>query len=708
MYESPKDDIVNDFFIPVLRESKEYWRATGFFSSSALLEISVGLKDFVKNGGHINLICSPRLSEDDIEAIKKGYQNKEIVEQISNEALLRGFTEPKDYFEKERYNILSHLISSGILDIRIALTLTQNDMAMFHDKLGVIKDSHGNMISFTGSMNSSSNAYKYNHEQISVFSNIGADYQRTIQMKETFERYWNNKDRSLEVIPFPDDLKKRIDSYKKKKVDWNIDKKEFGFFVNERQRPFIPDSIKTRSYQNEAREKWQENSFKGIYDMATGTGKTITAITSLIDLLEYKSYYIAIIICVPYQHLVTQWGEDLKKFNIQYIAGYSDNKRNWKHDLEKQIFDLNHDIRDYICLITTNASYRTTFIQNIINGINKDIVLVVDEAHNFGSKTLKRTLDDRFKYRLALSATLERKYDEEGTNTLYDYFGPKCIEYTLKEAIDQEMLTPYKYYPLKVYLDQDELEQYMDLTYEISKALKKDKNGKIIITEQAKRLLIIRSRKVAGARNKIKVLKEVIKPYIHDNHMLIYCGATTVNKSEDEFNSPNKEELRQIEEVEEILSEDFDMCFQQYTSQENSEEREQIRKDFDDGSVIQALVAIRCLDEGVNIPSIDKAFILASSTNPKEYIQRRGRVLRKYPNKECALIFDFVTLPRDLNNINPMDDLDGDISLLRRELRRVKDFSELALNNYESMKFIDEIEDVYGSIDLNKENEIYE
>lgn len=700
-YTSPKDDVINDFLIPTLKESVRYDRAVGFFSSTALVNLSVGLIELFKNNGKMRLICSPKLSKEDIEAIQKGYENRDIVHSVMEDALRREFKNPTNYFEEERFNLIAHLIEDGYLDIKVAITLENTEVSMFHDKIGVFQDKNGNIVSFSGSLNESNNAFRFNHEHIDVFTSLESDYLRAIEKKNIFEKLWNNDDKTLEIIPFPKDLEEKIKSYKKEKIDYEIDKKQFSQKKEKKLTPFIPENIKIRPYQMDAQISWKENNFVGIYDMATGTGKTITALASIITLLEEKNYKMFIVICVPYQHLVDQWCEDLDEFNFKYIVGYSSPKyKNWKERLKDEVFKYNYGIRKTACFITTNSSYKLKFTQNLLSEIKGDICLVVDEAHNFGAKTLLKTLDDRFKYRLALSATLERKGDEIGTEALLNYFGKKCIEYSLEKAIDEEMLTRYEYYPIKVYLTEEELCEYIKISRELVKFLKVKKDGTVEYKAGAETLLIKRARIIAGAENKLDALRKAIKPFKNDNHILVYCGATTVK--DDKFESATDSEIRQINKVSSILSDEFNMNVGKYTSEENASERQMLRKSFDEGNVIQALVAIRCLDEGVNIPSIRTAFILASSSNPKEYVQRRGRVLRKYDGKDYATIIDFVTLPRPLDNISPTEDLSYDYSLLKRELIRVKDFAQLSINTRDSDKLIDEIEEVYGIIDLNE------
>ena len=340
------------------------------------------------------------------------------------------------------------------------------------------------------------------------------------------------------------------------------------------------------------------------------------------------------------------------------------------------------------------------------------MLLVVDEAHNFGAKSYAKYLDDRFTYRLALSATLERHRDEEGTATLYNFFGKKCIKYSLERAIKEEKLTPYKYFPILVYLNEEELEKYEQLSYEISKHVIKGKGGKAKLDSYGEILAIQRSRVVAAASLKLVKLKEIIKPYTEEHFILVYCGATNVMPPNADLSSTDEGDIKQIEAVTRILGNDLGMKVSKFTAQESIEERHLIKQHFKDGNDLQAIVAIKCLDEGVNIPGIKTAFILASTTNPKEYIQRRGRVLRKSPEtgKECAEIFDFVTLPRPLDEVSGLtrEQVKRDLSLVKNELVRVMEFGRLSMNSMEGQKLIWEICDCYElPYDLSEEEELY-
>ena len=700
-YRSPRDNIVNDFYIPLLKESVLYKRSVGFFSSSSLLEISYGISNLINNDGKIQLIASPNLSEEDIEAINKGY---ELRENIIERVLLQYITEPQNYFEEERLNLLATLIAQERLDIKIAFSLKNNKLGLYHEKLGLMYDKDNNIVAFSGSMNETETAFVSNYEIVDVFTSWNDNARVTIK-QNAFDNLWNNEDQSAYIYDFPEVAKNKLLSYKKDFVDWNIDKKEFTTkhidstiekLKTVTNSPEIPAGVSLHDYQKRAIETWKEKRYNGIFDMATGTGKTFTGLGAITQLYKDLKGKLAVIIVCPYQHLVNQWVEDIVNFNINPIIGHSSSEqRDFKQRFKMAIMDYNLGVRNFFCFVCTNGTFATEYIQSQINNIRGDVLLVVDEAHNFGATNLKKTLTDKFNYRLALSATLERHGDTEGTQALLDYFGEKCIEFTLEDAIKgtngDKFLTPYQYHPVVVYLTDDELEEYHSLSREISKCIIK-KNGKTKLSDRGKIIAQKRSRLIAGAFNKVNALAKEIKPYKNDNHILVYCGATKIAEQDE-----NGEDMRQIDAITELLGKNMGMNVAQFTSKEDSYTRDLLRRKFFDGDYLQALVAIKCLDEGVNIPSIKTAFILASTTNPKEYIQRRGRVLRKYPGKEFAIIYDFITLPRPLDEaINlTYEEIKCEKSMVRNEVNRMIEFNRLAMSKMEADKLIYEITDTY-------------
>lgn len=692
-YKTYKHNIVKEFYTPVLQESVLYQRSVGFFSSTALIELTKGIAGIVKNGGKIQFIVSPYLSEEDVEAIQKGYEKKKIIEQ----ALLREYKEPENYFQEERLNLLSHLIENGNLEIKVAFTPPNKSNGMYHEKVGIVTDAEGNKIVFTGSLNETINAFYNNYESIVVFTSWEESRQYAEEMQNDFDTLWNNEDTDLEIIEFPEVVKEKIKLNQKPKINYDIDEEEM---VEEspvqKGVPRMPPGFDLRDYQKDAIEKWEENNYCGIFDMATGTGKTYTGLGAVTKLYEAKKRLAIIIVC-PYQHLVEQWVEDIELFNLLPTIGYSSSKqKNWKKRLEDDILDFSIGVIDCFCFVTTNATYSSKFVCEQMKYLGKDTLLIVDEAHNFGSPNLRNKLYLNVEYRLALSATLDRHGDEEGTDCLKTYFGEKCIQYDLKRAIKEGKLTPYYYYPVVVYLDEDEMEQYRDISYRVSKECHKDKHGNLKITDKGKRLLLQRARIVAGAKSKLVELKKLMQNYKNDTHILVYCGATRVQTFEYDQSEHDEEGERQIVAVSKILGNELGMKVTHFTSNESAEEREVIKRRFASADPYQAIVAIKCLDEGVNIPSIKTAFILASTTNPKEYIQRRGRVLRLASNKPYAVIYDFVTLVRLLEEVNPYStDYNCERALAKRELARIKEFGEIALNSRDSDELINDLECAY-------------
>ena len=716
-YRSLLDSVAKDFYIPLLSQAVKYQRAVGFFSSSSLVEISKGISELAKNGGKIQLVASPYLSDEDVEAIKSGYAMRD---QVVKEAIRREMTEGKTPFEKARLNLLANLISDNILDIKIAFTEDSDRMGMYHEKMGIITDAEGNRVAFAGSMNESATAMTLNYESIDVFCSWKGEEDRVIAKENAFASIWNDTEPNIKIIDFPELKQEIIEKYKRSVPDFEIDKKEYApdidtvlhtdLGVYSEYGPKFPEWFKLHDYQDEAITEWQKRNYRGIFDMATGTGKTYTGLGALTTLSKNIGHKLAAIIVCPYQHLVEQWVEDILKFNIDPIIGYSDSsQKDWPKRLKDAIRDQKLKVRgkEFFCFICTNATFSSDYVQTQLAKIKSDTLLMVDEAHNFGAPYLSCLLYDNYKYRLALSATLDRHNDEEGTAKLYDFFGEKCIEYTLDRAIEEKKLTKYKYYPIVVTLTEEELEAYDNLSYEIGKCIMKGTNGKMKLSSRGEKLALKRSRIVAGAKNKLTMLEEVIQPYIHDKHILVYCGATKGLEQNQDRTDVDSEDIRQIDAVTDLLSNKLGMEVSQFTSKESVEEREVLKREFSAGDTLKVLIAIKCLDEGVNIPKIKTAFILASTTNPKEYIQRRGRVLRLAEGKEYAEIYDFITLPYDTESVTSLTEaqVKRNSTLVKNELRRAEEFSRIAVNMVESASLIDEIKDAYGIQELNWNNE---
>lgn len=536
------------------------------------------------------------------------------------------------------------------------------------------------------------------------------DNERIILKENSFTSIWNNFEPNIIVMEFQKIKDEFMNKYKYSSINFDIDQNEFFPLISnnvntDTENPpkliiRIPENVELYNYQQDAISEWEKNNFRGIFDMATGTGKTITGLAGIAKLYDFTKGKLAVIIVCPFQHLVEQWVEDIVTFNIKPIIGYSaSSQSDWKTRLEKSIRDQKIGVKnsEFFCFVCTNATFSSNFVQGQVKKIHSNALLLVDEAHNFGAEKLLGTLSTVFNYRLALSATLERHNDELGTEKLKSYFGAKCIEYPLERAISEKKLTPYYYHPVLVNLSETEWDMYLYLSREIGKCVSKDKNGVMRLNEKGKKIAIKRARLVAAAEQKISKLQEVIEPYRNDNHILVYCGAASLLENNDNSGNVLDQDIRQIDAITDMLGNYLKMKVSQFTSKEDIREREVLKREFSKGENLQALIAIKCLDEGVNIPKIKIAFILASTTNPKEYIQRRGRVLRLAEGKRFATIYDFITLPRPLLEVPYLthENRESDLGLVKKELCRAEEFSRISLNSIESFEIIDNIREAY-------------
>lgn len=448
--------------------------------------------------------------------------------------------------------------------------------------------------------------------------------------------------------------------------------------------PQIPENIQIRPYQEEAIKKWFDNRLKGIFQMATGTGKTITAIsaiTRLLNLCKVKKLSCGIIIVLPYKSLLEQWVETLRLFKINPIKCY-ESKNIWFDKLNKKIEFFNFGITKTIYIITTNATFNSESFQESISKIQKDYVLCIDEMHHAATDKYLLNLPEKCIFRLGLSATLESNYNIERTNELVSYFGGIVYEFSMKRAIEEGFLTPYYYYPIFIELSEYEKEEYFMLSKKIGRLINVcDKDDECLTS-----LLMKRSRILGSAENKLKELIKLKTKVKNTNYNIFYCG-DTIDENDDKF----------IYKVNRIVANELELKTHTFTSEEDKNERKNILERFKQGD-LQAITAIRCLDEGIDIPELRRAFILSSSTNPKEFIQRRGRILRKSKSKEYAEIYDFIVVASlDKRYINELTDeeLIVEKKIFLRELDRFVEFASLSINEIESHNKLMQIWDLY-------------
>jgi DNA phosphorothioation system restriction enzyme len=448
--------------------------------------------------------------------------------------------------------------------------------------------------------------------------------------------------------------------------------------------PQIPSSLELRGYQKQAVLNWFKNRGRGTLKMATGSGKTIVALAIATELYQKIGLQVLVVIC-PYRHLVTQWAKECEKFNLQPILAF-ENVHNWQSQLSGQLYNLGSGDRSFLTVITTNSTFISEGWQSQLKFFPAKTLLVGDEAHNLGSIRLEESLPRQIGLRLALSATPERYFDDDGTEAIFSYFGSILEpEFTLADAIAQKALVRYFYYPILVELTEAESLSYAKLTQRIGWALQKNNN--LLTNENLTSLLMQRSRLIGAASNKLNVLRELMRDRLHTSHTLFYCG--------DGYVESKSIYRRQIEAVTQILGNELGYRVNTYTAETSVIEREKLLHQFEVGE-LQGLVAIRCLDEGIDLPAIQTAVILASTTNPRQFIQRRGRILRPHPGKERATLFDTIVMPPDLDR----ETWEVERNLLRKELKRSIEFANLAENAEEARSKFLLLQERYGLLDV--------
>lgn len=682
-YESVDEtNVVSEFYIPLLTETKYLKRTMGYFSVETLILAGKGAIELAYNGGKFALIMALNLKEANIQ------EDEEITLEEIEKLLLSSLKIPQDSFAMSRLEVIAKLLKNNQLSIKIAIPRRTNQKGIYYKKMGIMEDFQGDLICFDTQINEEPGEYISNYESIDVYCSWNeADKKRVKNKLNNFNNLWNNQDPFYKLVDFPSKVKNIILSFDKdiEQLTEPEISKNINVDSNPNHVPVIPEFIEVREYQQEAIRNWFRNNCQGLLEMATGTGKTITALSATSKLWEVTNRLGVVIVC-PYMHLVDQWVKDIKLFNMTPIVAYQ-SRSLWEDYLFNEVSAFKARISDHFCLITTVATFTSEAMQKILRTLDDDVLFIADEAHHLGAKKNRKALIELFPYRLALSATPNRWYDDEGTDELICYFGNAVVfQYDLKQAIGT-FLTEYYYYPHFVYLDEDESEYYFEITRKISKlAVINDSEDN---QEALESLLIERARIISRARNKLKVLKDLMSKQQDAKYNIVYCGDSRTDGE------------KQIDAVVKILGNDLRMKVHTFTSRENKEERRELLKRFEDGE-LQALVAIKCLDEGVDVPATQTAYILSSSTNPREFIQRRGRVLRKHKNKTYSYIHDFIVLPRSLDEISLIEPSIFNIErkMIKRELQRFTEFADLALNGPVANQKLDQVKKAYNLMDF--------
>ena len=680
LYVLPSDPLAEEVLIPGFKESSQVDCMVGFFSSGVLASLAPGLATYIAGSARsFRLLVSPFLRQEDHQAIEHGVKTRDqVAEELIGDVIIS-----VDLLQQHTLKCLSWLLRAGRIEIKVALLKG----ALFHPKVWLFEDGQ-NSITVHGSSNVTYSGIMRNFEQVAIANSWTDANQKYIveKLRFQFDRLWANKEENCMVIPIPQALRKRlIKDYHSENPPSEKEYKDLysqAQKTNEVSEPIALPEFKGASFeipswlryedgpyehQGKAVRAWCENDYQGILSIATGGGKTLTSLVAA-SLLSQKLDKLFVVIAVPTTALLNQWQSDVRSFSAEPINTLGSNAKTVKRQLKEAGRKLRLNLSKAEVLLITHDSLKSDHsIQ--IEILSRDIptLLIGDEVHNLGSEGFKNSPPDYFKYRLGLSATYERAFDEDGNAFLLRYFGDVVFDYPLEKAIGN-CLVPYEYYAHEVSLTAEEEEDFLDITYEIKKlSYASNFSDGDHTKERLKRLFLKRRRIIESASQKIDVFDQVL-PLSKDaiQRTLIFCT--------DKF----PEQLNEVNAVLNTRSLEFHQITQEETQNPNTLKR--LVSSFSNGD-LQALTSKRVLDEGFNVPQTEVAYLLASQTGKRQWIQRLGRILRLSPstNKRIAVLHDLIVVPPSLG-----ESFDEDFkSMVRSEYERVQFFTKLSQNGLE-------------------------
>lgn len=691
-------DLVDDFFVPALMRSISYDRGVGFFTSGWIRQASAGLVAFADNGGKARWVTSPILDENDWEALK-------TVDEARINATLRRALETvvpdlARCLESDTLAALAWMVADGLLEFRLALPREKLSGGEFHDKFGIFTDEDGQQLSFNGSYNDSLQGSR-NYESIKIFKSWDESFRPLVEHDVIrFERLWGNDDPNVRTYPLPDAVREEIVKlrpterlYRRPEAREIVSAGDPTSYIAPGT---IPSSLVLRDYQQRAIDAWIKEGIppsdpdgrRGILAMATGSGKTLTALYLACRLAKKNHPFVLIVAC-PFLNLAEQWIREMRKFGLTPIPCFK-SRRIWQGRLAEGYQRLEAGLDSILAIVVSNDTLGSPAFQEALRVKSATHMLVADEVHNLGAIHASKSLPGGIRLRLGLSATPRRHHDEEGTQRLFDYFGNIVYEFPIGEAIKAGCLTRYEYHPITVTLDFDEAEEYAELTRRLSRLMSED--GKL--KEAAKPILMRRARLLGQAKEKIPALDRVLKSLgRRPEKSVFYCGDGRVD------DPVTEEERRQIDAVAHLLGDQHDLRVRTFTYRESPAEREEIITNLKSGA-LDGVVAIRCLDEGIDLPDLQMGFLLASSTNPRQFIQRRGRLLRTAPGKNLAVIYDFIVIPPNMDGMLDNSAFNMERNLFKRELIRICEFCETAENGPEALASLLDLRRQYNLLSL--------
>lgn len=717
-YRSNTDDEPLQFYLDGLSNSNRLDLLLGYFSSAAINVLAIGFATFLHKGGKLRMVINNILSKDDKEALTQAKDSDPNTFNHLDLTDIRRLKASLSDYNRHFFECLAWLISKN--RIQIVVIKPKEKKGISHFKSGIFHDGH-DYVGFKASCNFTAYGLLENLEELDAY--LGWENSRSSKMvqrnRQVFERFFNKEDESVEYLDEADIseviksefagksefelliqeaelLEKKGRILENKALRKTIEKLITQIELIARQ-PRFPYSAGPREYQIEAYNNWVKNNFKGLFAMATGTGKTITSLNCLLE--EYKktnSYYA--IILVPSKALLEQWIEEVSLFNFSNIIVIGGGHTGMQI-LPNFASNFKAGLRKDVIIITTYDSFSSDRFQNYFTKIQDEFILIADEAHNMGASQIKEVMAKlTIPKRIGLSATPKRKYDPEGTDAICEFFNdqpPFCYSFGMKRAMKEGRLTDYYYYPRIVNLDEDEKEEYVELSNMLLKYFD-FKLGKFKDSPIVERLLLQRKTIIHQARRKIPAYKEILRELDKKDKLKYVFTYVPVgsSKEEDENNEDisNKFVYQYLKAAQEVKP---NLRSSTYTSE--TEDRKSKIRGFTEGK-IDMLLAMKMLDEGVDIPRTEIGIFASSTGNPREYIQRRGRLLRNHDDKKFAYVYDMIVAPiasHDNENLYRIEK-----NMVRNELIRVAYFASLSMNFYDSKDMLQDICDKY-ELDLD-------
>ncbi len=705
-YSSDEAPIPLEFYLDILPKSKVIYLKLGYFSSKAIQVLSYGFAQFIYNGGVIKIITNHFLYKNDMELLENDNisKSKAINEQFIND--LKWIHSSLSGNSQHFFNCLKYLVKQDKLEL-IPVVLRPNRMA--HYKQGIFIDDSNNIVFIDGSCNFTANGLLENGENLSICRSWGSDFEKSkvnkkrsdieliIKKKNNNYSYLSKshilnavssigEDKNINEL-LDNELKiLKIDHYKEHIKNILL---RHGDILTEQIKknkliPKFPFNSSPRDYQIEAYELWKKNGKQGIFAMATGTGKTITSLNCLLnEYLESGSYQA--IIVVPTKILLNQWNEEALSFNFKNIILVS-SEYDWKPLLSELLTSLFFKKNNNFIVIVTYSTLGSDYFSRQLKKFPSKTIFIADEAHNIGSTRIKKLLPElKFDKRIALSATPKRAYDPDGNELIEKYFKssePYTFSFSMEKAIKEDILCEYEYYPHIVSLNDEEMYEYAEISKKLlkyfdfdTKQLKKIKAVEILLQE--------RKRIIHKASDKLRVFQKVIKEHAIKNAELKYTFVYAPEGSDNDGNN--------LLDLYMHILEKKHPSSKAYPYTHHTANKDEIMKNFEEGYT-DVLFSMKCLDEGVDIPRAELAIFCSSTGNPRQFIQRRGRVLRKHKDKIISIIHDLVVIP-PRSSVAELYQIEK--NLIRSELIRVVHFASLAKNYYNAMEVCSNVATLY-------------